>query len=100
VAAMAGSGRGGSFMSIDLPRALEFELIADDYFQVKVGGHAFFYRIAPDRLSIVRCRVKRGGRGAHRDSKHYEESAFEFAWREAQARGLIRADAKTETAMP
>jgi hypothetical protein len=80
-------------MSIDLPRAFEFELVADDHFQVRVDEHVFIYRIAPDRLSFTQCRVKQGGRRAQRDFKHYERRALEFAQREARARGLISRDA-------
>jgi hypothetical protein len=86
-----------------LPRALEFELIDDDWFQVKVDGHVFIYRIEPDRLTLSRHRVKKGGRRAYRASEHYEDAALSFAWREAKARGLIRAGdlaASTDKAEP
>ncbi len=84
-------------MSMHLPRALEFRILADDWFQVKVDEHVFIYRLSSDRRDVFLHRVKRGGRRAHRASEHYEEAAHDFALREARARRLI---GERETAVP
>jgi hypothetical protein len=75
-----------------LPRALEFELVGNSHISVTVDGHVFICEVAADASGITRRRVKRGGRRAFRKSGYYEQAAFEFAWREAFARGLVTRD--------
>jgi len=87
-------------MAMELPRALEFELVGEDWFHVKVDGHAFICRIEADPLSVTQCRVKRGGRRARRPSEHYQKDVQDFAWREARLRGLVRGDARAAAATP